>query len=74
MASEDSQENSSDGAEASVNEEVFKYTFSTSRGIAFGALAESLSLSMLSTSANQYASQTMGSSAMAATCAKILAS
>lgn len=74
MSDEDSSENTSSGAESTINDEVFKYMFKTSRGIAFGALAESLSLSMLSTTANQYASQTMGSSAMAATCAKILAS
>lgn len=60
--------------EKEVNEEVFSYTYQTSRGIAFGALANSISLSMLNTASNQYAAQTMGSSAMAATCAKILAS
>ncbi|TQV78227.1 hypothetical protein FKG94_14255 [Exilibacterium tricleocarpae] len=60
--------------ESKVNDEVFRFSFSTSRGIAFGALAESISLSMLNNSANHYASQSMGSSAMAATCAKILAS
>ncbi len=66
--------NSSDNikAEKAVNEEVFSYAFQTSRGIAFGALANSLSLSMQNTAANQYAAQTLGNSAMASTCAKIL--
>jgi len=57
-----------------LNEEVLGNARKTSRGIAFGALAEALSLSMLSTSSHHYAAQTMGASAMAATCAKILES
>ncbi len=61
-------------AEKEVNEEVFSYAFQTSRGIAFGALASSLSLSMQNTTSNQYAAQTLGNTAMASTCAKILAS
>jgi len=73
-----SQDNSASGskleAEKEVNEEVFSYAFQTSRGIAFGALANSLSLSMQNTTANQYAAQTLGNTAMASTCAKILAS
>lgn len=60
--------------EKAVNEEVFDYAFKTSRGIAFGALANSLSLSMQNTTTNQYAAQTLGNTAMASTCAKILAS
>ncbi len=67
-------DDSSIKTEKEVNEEVFQYEFKTSRGIAFGALANSLSLSMFNTASNQYAAQTMGNSAMAATCAKILAS
>jgi len=60
--------------EKAVNKEVFEYAFQTSRGIACGALANSLSLSMQNTTTNQYAAQTLGNTAMASTCAKILAS
>ena len=67
-----SEDNTTDQSVNDINDEVLRHSRETSRGIAFGALAEALSLSMLSTSAHHYATQTLGSSAMAATCAKIL--
>lgn len=60
--------------EKAVNEEVLSRSFTATRGITYGAMAHALSLSMHNSTSTQYAAQTLGNSAMASTCAKILAS
>ena len=57
-----------------INDEVQAQSVETLRTLSMGGLVNALSLTMLNNTANQYASQSLGNSAMVATCEKILAS
>jgi len=61
-------------ASKEINDEVHKQSDNTLQTLSLGGLVNALSLSMLNTTSNQYASQTLANSAMVATCEKILSS
>jgi len=68
---------SSEGAIATskaINDEVQAQSVETLRTLSMGGLVNALSLSMLNNTQHQYASQSLGNSAMVAACEKILAS
>ncbi len=68
--------NSNNTVEASkaINDEVQSQSNQTLQTLSLGGLVNALSLSMLNTTSNQYASQALANSAMVATCEKILSS
>ncbi len=57
-----------------INDEVLDQSVATLRTLSLGGLVNALSLTMLNNTSNQYASQSLGNSAMVAACEKILSS